>query len=57
MPVGTEAADAGWSWTAPQSRARAAAVANAAGRLEDRFIVNLSPFGARSAYGFWVNDD
>jgi hypothetical protein len=41
-PVRTGAAEADWSWSAPHSRVRAAAVANAAGRIEDRFIGNLT---------------
>ncbi len=52
VPAVTEAAEAGWSWTAPHSRVRAAAaVVNAAGRLEDRFIVNLTVYAGVGAAG------
>ena len=52
MPAGAGAAEAGWNWSAPQTRMSAApAVANTAGRLEGRFIVNLAVYAGLSAAG------
>ena len=52
MPAGAGAAEAGWNWSAPQTRMRAAAaVASTAGRLEDRFIVNLAVYAGLGAAG------